>query len=584
MKHLPRLWTHFNSRRRQQLGLLCLLMLFSSVAELVSLGAIIPFLAAMTAPAKVYAHPAVAPFVDFMKIASPNQLLLPLAVVFSLAALVAAGLRMLLLWAGTRLAFAIGADISIGIYQRTLHQPYAVHVARNSSEVISGITTKSHAVIYGGLMPALQLASAVFTLVAIIAGLLTVDPQVALATLFGFGAVYGLLIGAARKRLAENGKRIAQESTKVLKCLQEGLGGIRDVLLDGSQPTYCKSYCEADLPLRRAQGNNQFISTSPRYAMEAIGLSMIAALAYYLVRQPEGIERALPVLGVLALGAQRLLPTLQQAYAAWAGIKGNQASVQDALALLEQPMPDSTTEGTGALTFDKTIRMQAITFAYQPTHPAVLKNLELTIRKGERVGIIGATGSGKSTLMDLLMGLLEPSGGRLEVDGQTIDSTTRRAWQSRIAHVPQAIYLADSSVEENIAFGVPRKEIDHARVVEAAQQAQIAELIESMPDGYRSQVGERGVRLSGGQRQRIGIARALYKQADVIVFDEATSALDNETERTVMESIDTLKANLTVVIIAHRLSTLQKCDRIVELGEGGVKRIGSYEQIVDGNR
>lgn len=584
MKHLPRLWEHFNSRRRQQLGLLCLLMLFSSVAELVSLGAIIPFLAAMTAPAKVYAHPAVAPFIDFMKIASPNQLLLPLAVVFSLAALVAAGLRMLLLWAGTRLAFAIGADISIGIYQRTLHQPYAVHVARNSSEVISGITTKSHAVIYGGLMPALQLASAVFTLVAIIAGLLTVDPQVALATLFGFGAVYGLLIGAARKRLAENGKRIAQESTKVLKCLQEGLGGIRDVLLDGSQPTYCKSYCEADLPLRRAQGNNQFISTSPRYAMEAIGLSMIAALAYYLVRQPEGIERALPVLGVLALGAQRLLPTLQQAYAAWAGIKGNQASVQDALALLEQPMPDSTTEGTGALTFDKTIRMQAITFAYQPTHPAVLKNLELTIRKGERVGIIGATGSGKSTLMDLLMGLLEPSGGRLEVDGQTIDSTTRRAWQSRIAHVPQAIYLADSSVEENIAFGVPRKEIDHARVVEAAQQAQIAELIESMPDGYRSQVGERGVRLSGGQRQRIGIARALYKQADVIVFDEATSALDNETERTVMESIDTLKANLTVVIIAHRLSTLQKCDRIVELGEGGVKRIGSYEQIVDGNR
>jgi ABC-type multidrug transport system fused ATPase/permease subunit len=584
MKHLPRLWEHFNSRRRRQLGLLCLLMLFSSVAELVSLGAIIPFLAAMTAPAKVYAHPAVAPFVDFMKIASPNQLLLPLAVVFSLAALVAAGLRMLLLWAGTRLAFAIGADISIGIYQRTLHQPYAVHVARNSSEVISGITTKSHAVIYGGLMPALQLASAVFTLVAIIAGLLTVDPQVALATLFGFGAVYGLLIGAARKRLAENGKRIAQESTKVLKCLQEGLGGIRDVLLDGSQPTYCKSYCEADLPLRRAQGNNQFISTSPRYAMEAIGLSMIAALAYYLVRQPEGIERALPVLGVLALGAQRLLPTLQQAYAAWAGIKGNQASVQDALALLEQPMPDSTTEGTGALTFDKTIRMQAITFAYQPTHPAVLKNLELTIRKGERVGIIGATGSGKSTLMDLLMGLLEPSGGRLEVDGQTIDSTTRRAWQSRIAHVPQAIYLADSSVEENIAFGVPRKAIDHARVVEAAQQAQIAELIESMPDGYRSQVGERGVRLSGGQRQRIGIARALYKQADVIVFDEATSALDNETERTVMESIDTLKANLTVVIIAHRLSTLQKCDRIVELGEGGVKRIGSYEQIVDGNR
>jgi len=564
-------------------GLLCLLMLVASVAELISLGAVIPFLAAMTAPVKVFEHPAVAPLVHLVDIVSPDQLLLPLAVLFAVAALISAGLRMLLLWAGTRLAFAIGADVSIGIYQRTLHQPYAVHVSRNSSEVISGITAKSHAVIYGGLMPSLQLASASVTLIAIVGGLVAVDPKVALATLFGFGAVYGGLIFAARKRLTNNGKRIAQESTRVLKCLQEGLGGIRDVLLDGSQSTYCKSYRAADLPLRRAQGNNQFISASPRYAMEAIGLSMIAALSYYLVLQPEGLEKALPLLGVLALGAQRLLPTLQQAYAAWAGIKGNQASVQDAIALLGQPMPQLQTEDAGHLVFRSEIRLNTVTFSYQPALLPVLTGLDLTIQKGERVGIIGATGSGKSTLMDLLMGLLEPSAGTLEVDGTKIDSSTRRAWQSHIAHVPQAIYLADSSVEENIAFGIPPEAIDRDRVREAARQAQIAELIESMPNGYRSMVGERGVRLSGGQRQRIGIARALYKRADVIVFDEATSALDNDTEKSVMEAIDALNPDLTVIIIAHRLSTLRKCDRIVELGGGRVLRTGSYDNIVCGN-
>lgn len=583
MAYIQTIWRHLNHRRRWQLGGLCALILLSSLAELVSLGAVMPFLAAMASPAKVFEHAAVAPFLGLLGIESPDQLLLPFAVLFAMAAIISASIRMLLLWTGTRLAFAIGADISIGIYQRTLHQPYAVHVSRNSSEVISGITAKSHAVIYGGLMPSIQLASASVTLVAIVSGLVAIDPLVALTTLFGFGAVYGGLIFVARKRLIRNGKRIAEESTRVLKCLQEGLGGIRDVLLDGSQATYCKSYRAADLPLRRAQGNNQFISASPRYAMEAIGLSMIAALAYYLVRQPEGLEKALPLLGVLALGAQRLLPALQQAYAAWAGIKGNQASVHDAITLLEQPMPEPPTNTGGVPVFRKELRLSGVTFAYQSDLPPVLSDLDLTIRKGERVGIIGATGSGKSTLMDLLMGLLEASDGMLEVDGMKIDSSTRRAWQSHIAHVPQAIYLADSSVAENIAFGIPVEAIDHARVREAARQAQIAELVESMPNGYQSMVGERGVRLSGGQRQRIGIARALYKQADVIVFDEATSALDNDTEKSVMASIDTLNPDLTVIIIAHRLSTLQKCDRIIELGRGRVQRTGSYDQIVCGS-
>ena len=577
------MWSHIKPRRRWQLGGLCVLILFSSLVEVVSLGAVIPFLGAMASPVMVFEHSAAAPFVRFFQVEGPEHLLLPLAALFACAAIFAALVRLMLLWVGTRLVFAIGADISLDIYQRTLHQPYAVHVSRNSSEVVSGIMVKADAVTAGGLMPSVQLLSALVTLIIMAIAVVALDPKVALVTFFGLGAAYGALILTVRKRLAKNGKRMAQESTQVLKCLQEGLGGIRDVLLDGSQSTYCKSYRESDLPLRRAQGSNYFISASPRYVMEAIGLSIIAGLSYYLVRQPEGFERALPLLGVLALGAQRLLPTLQQAYAAWAVIKGNQTFVQDAITLLDQPMPQFQIDVSHELTFCSEIRLRAVSFSYQPASTSVLKDLDLTIKKGERIGIIGATGSGKSTLMDLLMGLLEPSAGTLEVDGTKIDASTRTAWQSHIAHVPQSIYLADSSVEENIAFGIPPEAIDHDRVREAARQSQIADFIESMPNCYRSEVGERGVRLSGGQRQRIGIARALYKRADVIVFDEATSALDTRTEKSVMEAIDTLSPGLTIIIIAHRLSTLQKCDRIIELGSGRVLRTGSYDNIVHSN-
>jgi ATP-binding cassette subfamily B protein len=210
----------------------------------------------------------------------------------------------------------------------------------------------------------------------------------------------------------------------------------------------------------------------------------------------------------------------------------------------------------------------------------VLRNLDLNIAKGSRIGIIGATGSGKSTLLDIVMGLLRPSEGSLEIDGQPITIENHRAWQAHIAHVPQDIFLADSTVEENIAFSVPKDQIDHERVRQAAQQAQIADSIDTWPKQYQTFVGERGVRLSGGQRQRIGIARALYKQADVIIFDEATSALDNETEQGVMQAIEGLSTELTILIIAHRLSTLRNCTQIVELGSCGILRTGSYQNIV----
>lgn len=575
-----RLWHHVSPRRRRQFGLLLLLMLVASFVEILTIGAVLPFLGVLTAPERVFIHPAAQPFIHVLSLTKPTELLLPITIIFGLAALIAGCTRLLLLWASTRLSFATGADLSINVYRRTLYQPYAVHCARNSSEVINGISGKTGWVI-NIITMLLTLVSSAATLITIMIALMYVDPFIAITAFGGFGLIYFAIIRMTRTKLLTNGARIAHESSQVLKSLQEGLGGIRDVLIDGSQTTYCQIYRNADLPLRRAQGNNAFISACPRYGMEALGMILISALAYALAQQVDGIAKAIPILGALALGAQRLLPVLQQIYSAWTGIRGGQASLQDALELLDQPLPNYADQpAVQPLPFSSSITLKRLGFRYSLQSHYVLKEINLSIAKGSRVGFIGATGSGKSTLLDIVMGLLQPTNGCMEIDNQEINAANHRAWQEHIAHVPQTIFLADSSIEENIAFGVPTDQIDHHRVKQAARQAQIADTIESWHDQYQTFVGERGIRLSGGQRQRIGIARALYKQADVIIFDEATSALDSETEEAVMQAIEGLSKDLTLLIIAHRLTTLKNCTQIVELNNGDIMRIGSYEELL----
>ena len=487
----------------------------------------------------------------------------------------------MLLWANTRLSYATGADLSVDLYRRTLYQPYAVHVARNSSEIINAVATKVNAVISSIIVPLITLISSSVIMVAIMATLIVINPQIALMSFGGFGLTYAVIIWLTRKRLKTNSQKIAKESNQLVKSLQEGLGGIRDVLIDANQAVYSKVYSNAVQPLRRAQANNLFMNQSPRFGIEAIGMVLIGALAYFLSQQPGGVTQAIPVLGTLALGAQRLLPVLQQVYASWSRIQGENASFRDVLMLLDQPLPDRLQlEENMSMHFEKEITLNMLSFRYTSDGSLVLCDLNLTISKGSRVGFIGATGSGKSTLLDIIMGLLDPTDGQICVDDEPVTSSNRRAWQKRIAHVPQTIFLSDATIEENIAFGIPKESIDHERVKIAAEQAQMVALIESWPNQYQTYVGERGVRLSGGQRQRIGIARALYKQADVIIFDEATSALDNKTEAAVMQAIEELQEDLTVLIIAHRLTTLKNCTQIVELADGRIKQIGTYDEII----
>jgi ATP-binding cassette subfamily B protein len=349
-------------------------------------------------------------------------------------------------------------------------------------------------------------------------------------------------------------------------------------LLNHSQATYLEIYRQADRSYQLLDARTQFLGTFPRYVLEGIGLMSIALLGGLMTLNGGSSAVVVPLLGALALGAQRLLPALQQVYTGWASVQRYNADLAGVLMMLEQPVPPEI-ETTRQLELKHSICYEDVFFRYNHESRDVISGLNLIINRGERIGFIGSTGSGKSTTVDLLMGLLRPTSGKILVDGQDLHDAKNPAildqWHAAIAHVPQSIFLADSSIAENIAFGLPKMQIDLMRVKYAAEQAKIASFIESRPEGYESLVGERGIQLSGGQRQRIGIARALYRKASVLVFDEATSALDNETEKAVMESINGLSKDLTIVIIAHRLSTLNSCDRIIKMHLGSVSTYDS---------
>jgi ATP-binding cassette, subfamily B, bacterial PglK len=574
-------WHHLSKNRQRQLALLLLLMLASAFCEVISLGAVLPFIGVLIAPDKVFNHATFRVLFETVGITSPEQLVTPITIAFALAALAAGSIRLLLLWINSRLSNAIGADISTDVYRRTLYQPYRIHVARNSSELIAAITGKTWKATVV-LYEAITIVSSTFLLIALIATLVAINPFVVFVSTIVFGVSYGLITWASRRQLRINSRRTAIESIQVVKALQEGLGAIRDVLLNGTQQFYCDNYRQADVPYREANASNLFIIFAPRFAMEAIGLVLISGLAYVLSRKAGGITSALPVLGALALGAQRFLPAIQQIYGSWSGILANQVSLGEVIKLLDQPLPADALEPVPEpLEFKASICFKSVWFRYVEDSQWVLQDVNVSIPKGFRMGFVGSTGSGKSTTLDLLMGLLEPTKGRILVDGLPITGKRLRSWQQAIAHVPQSIFLADSTLAENIALGIARNSIDMERLRQAAKQAHIDDFIENQPKKYYTSIGERGVRLSGGQKQRIGIARALYKEASVLVFDEATSALDNETEHLVMSSIESLNKELTILIIAHRLTTIQHCDQIVELADGRVVAQGSYEELME---
>lgn len=581
IKKLIQFWSQLNNQRQKQYGFLLVLMIVASFVEIISISMVFPFLAAITSPIQIFSHPATEPLIRILSLSSPEQLVLPLTIIFIVVTLAAGCIRLLLLLANTKLSFSTGSDVSVSIYRKTLYQPYIVHISRNSSEIINGIAIKVNAVVHI-TMQTLNILSSIIIIIAITTALIYINPVIALSTIGCFALIFLAIAVITNKRLLSNGRIVARESTRVLMCLQEGLGGIRDIIIAGNQEAYSQAYLAADLPSRRAQGSTSFISASPKYVVEAFGMVLIALIAYALTMHSNSSDStAIPALGLIVLAGQRLLPNLQQVYGAWASMQGELASFEDVLELLSQPIIENVTNShTSKLNFVDKIQLRKISYRYNNDAPWIIKNLDLTIKAGSCVGFIGVTGCGKSTLMDIIMGLLAPSSGTVLVDGVEVTSINVRYWHQNIAHVPQDIFLIDNSVAENIALGKRVGGIDYEKVKFVAQQAKIAETIESWPQGYDTVVGERGVRLSGGQRQRLGIARALYYDPTIIIFDEATSALDTETEEDVMKSIAKLNDKLTILIVAHRTTTLKNCDEIIQLGPAGnIIRNGTYDQI-----
>lgn len=580
------LWRQISEVRRAQFFFLLILMIFTSFAEVLSISAVIPFLAVLTAPESLFNNIWIKPLLDFLDIRNAGELILPLTIFFILAASLSGIMRIILLWSQTRWSHGIGADLSFKVYKLSLHQPYIKHLNRNSSELIAAITTKINNVAYQVIHPLITLLSSLFILVSVVAILVAINPAVALLTFSGFGLIYVLIILGSTSRLKVYSDRISKEQIKVVKSLQEGLGGIRDVLIDNSQELYSNIFKSSDKPLRRAIANVHILSGIPRFGIEALGMIFIAILAYLMTHEDTtNSYQIVPMLGALAIGAQRLLPILQLGYQSWITFIGHLEPLGDVLDLLEQPMPNIHLSQEDIkepkISFESLITLENVCFSYDDQKNIVLNNINLDIKKGSMIGIIGSTGSGKTTLTDIIMGLLSPSRGNILIDGKPITEKNISSWQARIAHVPQHIYLSDATIKENIAFGVENNLIDFNKVKECAELAELSDFVNNLDSKFDTIVGERGARLSGGQRQRIGIARALYKNADVIIFDEATSALDDKTEKLIMASINNLSLNITCLIIAHRLKTLENCDTVIKIENGEIVSSGSYKQVVN---
>ena len=579
LKLLIKLWHFLEKKRKRQFFGLIFLTIITSFAEMISLGAIFPFITVLTNPEQVYEIPFLGEILISNGMEKGDELIIPLATIFALAALIAGLMRLFLLKVSVLISNATGADLSINVFERTLYQPYSTHISRSSSEVISGITQKVNAAT-NVLISVVTVITNSFLFLSIMATLIIIDPLIAILSMSTFGIAYLITAVYTSNRLDQNSKTIAEKQTFVVRSLQESLGAIRDVLLDGTQKIYKNLYSKSIRRLMKASGSNRFINQSPRYAMESLGMILISVFIVTIFIRDGGIATALPIIGVLGLGAQRLLPIMQQIYGNWSVVIGSKASLIDVIDLLNQPLPKKKNPKKETSKFNEAIVLENIGFSYDINSKPILNNLNIRLNKGMKIGLVGETGSGKSTFLDILMGLLTPTSGKIKIDNNPISENNLTKLHSLIAHVPQNIYLADASISENIAFGIDQNKIDIPLVERVADEALVKKFLDDQGSNLDSGVGERGIKLSGGQRQRIGIARALYKRSGLIIFDEATSSLDEQTETEIMDTIYNLDNELTIVLVAHRISTLKRCDEIYEMKNGSLKLIGTYDDLL----
>ena len=579
------LYRSISSKRKRQLALVFLLMIVGVLAEIMTLGTIVPFIAVMIDPSALSNYPFVERIFPGISDMDGGSLRLYFALAFSGAALLASLTRVVLTFSYYNVVHGLGNDIATRVYFNILHQPYAYHLKTNSSKIVAAfhnVQLLIQEVVFSVVQGAVSVVLAVF----ILGTLIVIAPGVALSALLGFGVIFGVSRLLTERILGQVSETIARMQSKRIQAVLEGVGSIRDVIIDRTQSLFVSRFHDYDQRYQSAFALNRSVSKAPRYIVEGLGMALIAFIALYLTSQPGGALAALPLLGAVALGAQRLLPLAQDIYESWAHIAGTRDITSEVLGLLNMPVDKSYSVQVpdSKAVFEKDIVFDDVSFHYDGETDLVLKELSFTIPKGSVVGLVGETGSGKSTLADLVLGLLRPTSGVILIDGQPLDQNKLTQWHRRISHVPQSIFLSDASIEQNIALGVEPQDIDKDLVREVARLAKLDAFVETLPQGYQTEVGERGARLSGGQVQRIGISRALYKRPDVLVLDEATSALDTQTETGVMDALHDVAKTTTVIIIAHRLSTLSFCDTVLRLNKGQLVETDEVVRVADGSR
>lgn len=588
LKSLQNLYAEFSDKERRNLLWLLVVMIITGFVQVVGIASIFPFISVVSNPALIETNKYLFWFKNTIGVTSTRHFLIVLGgCVLSLLILTNIFLAFST-WLTMNFVISNVHSLSVALLQRYLYAPYLFHLNRNSAELIKNLTAEIMRVINGGIMNALSIISKGILALLILSLLVLVDPQAALIVGCVFGGFYGLIYLVIQRKLGVSGIMITGLFGERHKLANESLGGIKEIKVLGREDHFLNRFKDVS---SRAISLQVFVRTSaelPRYLMELIAFGGLLIVTLYYVAFKENTKDLLPIVSLYAFSGYRLMPAVQEIYNKLVNVRHDISAV-DLLynelrsIQLPQKLPVQL-EGHPALRLKNELRLDNISFAYPDTKKKAISNLSLSIKANSSVALVGTSGSGKSTTVDIILGLLNPQEGSLSVDGRVIDKTCLREWQDNIGYVPQTIFLADSTITENIAFGIDKEKIDQDTVIFAAKMAHLHDFIESeLENGYQTIVGERGVRLSGGQRQRIGIARALYHNPDVLVLDEATSALDSPTEQAVMEAVYSLAHKKTIIIIAHRITTIENCDNIVMLKNAGIQAMGTYQELIEQN-
>jgi ATP-binding cassette, subfamily B, bacterial PglK len=583
-----KLFTLLDHRERRRFWLLAGVMLLVAASEIAGMSAVLLLLNVLSTPGSIQTSTTLSYLYESLGFTSAFRFQIALAVTVLIVVMVGLIIKAGGTYATIRYSTMRGYSISSRLLAAYLSQPYPWFLERNSAELEKNILNEVDGLVSRVILPCLRLMANGLLVLAILGFLMLVDPIVTLFSGGVLGLGYGLIYLRFRGRLQRIGQDMMDAFEDRFLVAQEATGGIKDVKLLGLESTYVRTYSAAARKAASSGARVSVMQELPRFALEAITFgTLLALILLLLVRNNGDIGEIVPTLGVVAFSTMRLLPSLQQIYHGLVSIRGAgpvlDTIVADFNAVPAKPIPEA---GESApMRLNQRLELSKVSFGYASMDRPALRGVDLVIPARTTVGIVGGTGAGKTTLVDLILGLLMPDDGEIRVDGVPVTNDNLRNWQRTLGYVPQSIFLTDDTIASNIAFGVPKDEIDMAAVERAARTAALHDFVMSdLPQGYATFVGERGVRLSGGQRQRIGIARALYRDPTVLIMDEATSALDNITERVVMEAVQRIRSDKTIILIAHRLTTVKTCDSIFLMERGRLLAQGSYDELLAGNQ